>query len=220
MAEATQPIASSHLRLISWKRVVFLLLGVLTAVTIYEHETPLLNPANPEWAHIAPFRWWLAPHILTAAVALVVGPLQFSATLRRRSMTLHRWLGRSYIIAVLVASAIALYIGIAFEVPENRWLMGSMVRVAGGTASRRQSAPAVDHSQLCADLHFRDHAIHPGQDTAGHGLCRCHRTLLGLDRRQSRAARSARERADPVAFAEWLAEWTSDRQWQTSDHDA
>lgn len=126
MAEATQPIASSHLRLISWKRVVFLLLGVLTAVTIYEHETPLLNPANPEWAHIAPFRWWLAPHILTAAVALVVGPLQFSTTLRRRSMTLHRWLGRSYIIAVLVASAIALYIGIAFEVPENRWLMGSM----------------------------------------------------------------------------------------------
>ncbi len=126
MAAAAEPVRASRRGLISLKRFVFLLLGALTLVTIYEHETPLLNPTNPEWSHIAPFRWWLVPHILTAAVALVIGPLQFSTTLRRRNLALHRWLGRIYACAVLVASAIALYIGVAFEVPENRWLMGSM----------------------------------------------------------------------------------------------
>lgn len=111
---------------ISLKRVTFALLAALTLATIYEHETPLLNPANPEWRHIAPFRWWLLPHVITAAVALVLGPFQFSATLRRRYPVVHRWTGRIYACAVLIASSLALYIGVAFEIPENRWLMGSM----------------------------------------------------------------------------------------------
>jgi uncharacterized membrane protein len=108
------------------KRLAFAVLALLTLATLYEHETPLLNAADPEWVHIAPFKWWLLPHIITAAIALVVGPFQFSTTLRQRSLTLHRWMGRIYVCAVLVASAIAVYIGVAFEVPANRWLMGSM----------------------------------------------------------------------------------------------
>ncbi len=108
------------------KLAIFALLTLLAIATIFEHEPPLLKPSNPEWAHITPFRWWLIPHIITAAIALLVGPLQFSATLRRRSLNLHRWVGRIYIVAVLAASSIAFYIGVAFEVPENRWLMGSM----------------------------------------------------------------------------------------------
>jgi len=111
---------------ISLKRTVFAALAVLTLATIYEHETPLLNPANPEWRHIAPFRWWLLPHVITAAVALVLGPLQFSSTLRRRNPVVHRWTGRVYASTVLIASSLALYIGVVFEIPENRWLMGTM----------------------------------------------------------------------------------------------
>ena len=108
------------------KRIFFLLLALLTAFTIYEHETPLLKASDPEWVHIAPFRYWLVPHIATAAIALITGPLQFSSTLRRKSLALHRWLGRAYVCSVLVAAALAFYIGVAFEIPENRWLMGTM----------------------------------------------------------------------------------------------
>jgi uncharacterized membrane protein len=111
---------------LSVKRVVFAGLALMTLLTIYEHETPLLKASDPEWAHIAPFRWWLLPHVITAAVALVVGPFQFSGSVRRRSLALHRWLGRVYVIAVLAASSLALYIGVAFEDPANRWLMGTM----------------------------------------------------------------------------------------------
>jgi uncharacterized membrane protein len=36
-------------------------------------------------------------HVFAAAVALLLGPLQFSATLRARRPGLHRWLGRVYL---------------------------------------------------------------------------------------------------------------------------
>jgi uncharacterized membrane protein len=98
----------------------------VTLVTIATHEAWVLRPADSQWTHLAPIRWWLAPHILASAVALIVGPLQFSSTLRRRSLTLHRWLGRIYVASVIVASVLALYIVLSFEQPYNRWVMGTM----------------------------------------------------------------------------------------------
>jgi len=109
-----------------FKRLAWLLLGLLTAATIYVHETPLLKATDPEWARIAPFRWWLAAHVASAAFSLVLGPLQFSASLRRRGLSLHRWIGRVYVVATLIAASLALYIVLAFEAPANRWVMGVM----------------------------------------------------------------------------------------------
>ncbi|MBC8093580.1 MAG: DUF2306 domain-containing protein [Pseudonocardia sp.] len=48
-----------------------------------------------------PIRGLFLVHIVTAAVALAVGPFQFSMRLRRRSIRTHRILGRVYLIAVL-----------------------------------------------------------------------------------------------------------------------
>jgi hypothetical protein len=108
------------------KRGAFLFLTLLTLATLYVHEAYVFKPADPEWARLAQFRWWLVPHIVAGAVAFVVAPLQFSATLRRRSLTLHRWLGRLYVCAVIVASSLSLYIVLVFEDPANRWVMGTM----------------------------------------------------------------------------------------------
>lgn len=43
-------------------------------------------------------------HIATAAVALAVGPFQFSRRLRRRGIRAHRILGRVYVIVILCAA--------------------------------------------------------------------------------------------------------------------
>ena len=51
-----------------------------------------------------PIRALFIVHITTAAVALVLGPFQFSKRLRGRNKTLHRNMGRVYLIAVLLAS--------------------------------------------------------------------------------------------------------------------
>jgi hypothetical protein len=41
-------------------------------------------------------------HLSASAVALLVGPLQFIARLRARSLGWHRWLGRAYVVSVLL----------------------------------------------------------------------------------------------------------------------
>lgn len=49
-------------------------------------------------------------HIFAAAVALLLGPFQFSATLRRTRPRVHRWAGRLYLgIGVLIGGLAGLY---------------------------------------------------------------------------------------------------------------
>ena len=47
-------------------------------------------------------------HLLGGAVALAMGPLQLNSRLREKSLNRHRWIGRTYIIAVLVGGIAAL----------------------------------------------------------------------------------------------------------------
>ena len=42
-------------------------------------------------------------HLAGGAVAMLAGALQFAATLRRRHLPVHRWLGRVYVVAVAVS---------------------------------------------------------------------------------------------------------------------
>ncbi|MEU9078945.1 DUF2306 domain-containing protein [Kitasatospora sp. NPDC048538] len=46
-------------------------------------------------------------HVVTASLALLVGPFQFSAALRRRAPRVHRWTGRVYALGVGVGAAAA-----------------------------------------------------------------------------------------------------------------
>jgi hypothetical protein len=56
-------------------------------------------------------RWWLIAHLGGGALALLLGPFQFSAYLRRRFVQAHRWIGRLYLVGVLIASIAAVYMG-------------------------------------------------------------------------------------------------------------
>ncbi len=95
----------------------FAVLAVFTLLVIYVDERFLIDFRDPEWAHIAPFKYLLLVHGLAGATALVVGPFQFSDTIRRQWLTLHRWMGRIYVGAVFIASPMAFYIGTKFEEP-------------------------------------------------------------------------------------------------------
>jgi hypothetical protein len=56
-------------------------------------------------------RWWLIAHLGGGALALLLGPFQFSTYLRRRFVQAHRWMGRLYLVGVLIASVAAVYMG-------------------------------------------------------------------------------------------------------------
>ena len=108
MATASAPVVrNSFLRP---KYLVFAFVGLMMAYVIPHNESFLVNSGDPIWRHYQPFRWYLLPHGIAGACALLLGPMQFSERLRKRYTKLHRVLGRIYIGGALVAAPLGFYI--------------------------------------------------------------------------------------------------------------
>jgi hypothetical protein len=97
------------------KWAFFALMAACVLLVIWVDERFLVMPKDPEWAHIAKFKWWLLPHGLCGATALCIGPFQFSDRLRKARPRLHRWMGRVYIAAVTIGGAFGMYVGANYE---------------------------------------------------------------------------------------------------------
>ena len=97
----------------SWLRPKYLLfaaIGLMLAYVIPHDESFLVHPKDPRWQHCEPFKWWLLPHGIAGACALLLGPMQFSDRLRVRFRRLHRVVGRIYVVGVFVAAPLGVYI--------------------------------------------------------------------------------------------------------------
>jgi uncharacterized membrane protein len=103
----TSPRTRSWLRS---KHFLFGVVGLMLAYVFYHDESFLVHPKDPIWLHYEPFKWWLLPHGLAGACAILLGPLQFSERLRLRYRKLHRVLGRVYVAGVFVGAPLGVYI--------------------------------------------------------------------------------------------------------------
>jgi uncharacterized membrane protein len=103
----TTPEQSSWLRP---KYLLFAAIGLMLAYVIPHDESFLVHPEDPLWQHYEPFKWWLLPHGIAGACALLLGPMQFSDRLRDRFRQFHRVVGRIYVAAVFVAAPLGFYI--------------------------------------------------------------------------------------------------------------
>jgi uncharacterized membrane protein len=92
------------------KYLLFGFVGLMLLYVLNHNESFLIRSADPEWTHIAPFKWWLLPHALAGCCALLLGPMQFSDRLRRRFLGLHRIVGRFYVAGVFVLAPLGTYI--------------------------------------------------------------------------------------------------------------
>lgn len=99
------------------KLVLFGVMGLLVLAVLFTDERFLVIPTDKEWAHIAAFKWWLLPHGLAGATALVLGPFQFSERFRTSNFARHRLMGRIYIGAICIAATLSIYITLRFEPP-------------------------------------------------------------------------------------------------------
>jgi uncharacterized membrane protein len=99
------------------KHVFFAVFGLLTLFVFYLYETPFLDPQSPVWQHVEPVKWMLLPHGVAGAVALLLAPFQFSARLRRRSMRLHRVLGRLYVAGAFISAPLAVPVAVILGPP-------------------------------------------------------------------------------------------------------
>jgi uncharacterized membrane protein len=108
MATASAALqGSSRLRA---KYVLFGFVGLMLAYVLYHNESFLINRADPVWEHYQPIKWYLLPHGLAGACALLLGPMQFSDRLRQRYAKLHRVVGRIYVAGVFIAGPMGFYI--------------------------------------------------------------------------------------------------------------
>jgi hypothetical protein len=103
------------------KNLVFAGIAVMAAYVFYNNESFLLDPAHPVWQHYEPFKWWLLPHGLAGACALVLAPMQFSDRLRARFAKLHRITGRVYVTAAFVFPPSGAYIQYLDESQGASW---------------------------------------------------------------------------------------------------
>jgi uncharacterized membrane protein len=88
----------------------FGILGLMFVYVLVHDESFLVNRRDPIWNHYEPFKWWLLPHGVAGACALLLGPIQFSDRFRCRFRKLHRVLGRIYVAGVFIAGPLGVYI--------------------------------------------------------------------------------------------------------------
>jgi len=86
------------------------LFGLMLAYVVAHNEAFLIDGSDPKWPHIHPFRWYLLPHGVAGACALLLAPMQFSDWLRCRYLQLHRVVGRIYVGGVLIAAPMGFYV--------------------------------------------------------------------------------------------------------------
>jgi len=115
------------------------MLLLATAITLVSLRYFFLKPevaADPELGHkfAAHLPVFLA-HVIGGTLSLFLGPWQFWGGLRNRSLSLHRWIGRLYLCAVLVGSLAGLYLAaIAFGGLASRLGFASLALLWLGSA--------------------------------------------------------------------------------------
>jgi uncharacterized membrane protein len=100
-------------RQLPWIVMAFLAIGVaIVAVAPYVTFNPAnFNNATARYATETPLRQaGLYTHAFAAGIALILGPFQFLNGLRKRRPTLHRWMGRIYLVGILLGGLSAFLI--------------------------------------------------------------------------------------------------------------
>lgn len=107
---ATASVTAVRSSFLRPKYLIFAFVGLMVAYVLNHNETFLIHANDPAWQHYQPFKWWLLPHGIAGACALLLGPMQFSDRLRKKYAKLHRVVGRFYIAGVFVAGPLGFYI--------------------------------------------------------------------------------------------------------------
>ncbi|MFI5114826.1 MAG: DUF2306 domain-containing protein [Terriglobales bacterium] len=97
------------------KYVVFGFIFLMMAYVLNHNERFLISSSDPIWKHYQTFKWWLLPHGMAGACALLLGPMQFSDRLRRRYTKLHRVVGRVYVAGALIGAPLGAFIQYRFD---------------------------------------------------------------------------------------------------------
>jgi len=100
------------------RKIAFILLAVFSILIsfypisyfIQERTFGLLQFKSPELLQNTLWNIFFYAHIIPGGIALLVGWSQFSKNFRKKRMSLHRLIGKVYVIAVMISSISGIYI--------------------------------------------------------------------------------------------------------------
>ncbi len=95
----------SYLYVVGW---VFLI--VLAGKFIINDALPYFGFNKEVLGRWWNYKWSLIGHISGGLLALVIGPFQFWKAFRNNYLTTHRWLGKIYLMAIVVATVSSTYL--------------------------------------------------------------------------------------------------------------
>ncbi|MBI3676298.1 MAG: DUF2306 domain-containing protein [Proteobacteria bacterium] len=111
------------------KTIAFVLLAAAGVFVISQRDLQLLDANSALRHHYAGIGWLIAVHGIFGALALLIGPFQFSSRLRQRHTKIHRLMGKLYILGVVVAAPVSIPMTIILGPPEL--VMASVFQSAG-----------------------------------------------------------------------------------------
>lgn len=110
----TFPKPMSYITLGFWLIIVFIAVSFLI-----RYALPYYGFDPEYFGRYLDFKWTLMGHISGGLLALIIGPFQFWKAFRNRYLKAHRWMGRTYLVAILVgtlsSSVLAWTVGLKFH---------------------------------------------------------------------------------------------------------
>jgi uncharacterized membrane protein len=93
--------ATSGSKPASWGWILLTAFALLVGLVSLRYALPQV-PFPADLPNFQQRHQWLVAHAVFSSIALLAGPWQFLSRLRNRQLSLHRWTGRTYCVAVLL----------------------------------------------------------------------------------------------------------------------
>lgn len=98
----------------------WLVLGLAAAWFIYDSAVYVASRDPQPGATFLNRQLWYFAHMAIATPLLVIAPVQFIAAIRRERPVVHRWLGRVFLTASIVAGLLAVWLGATIQYQGSR----------------------------------------------------------------------------------------------------
>ena len=112
MSTATTPLARPRTSRNLTKHLLWYALGLAGISVLYYTDYPIIaHPHDPYTQKLIFDRFLLIPHAFFGVLATALGPFQFSTRFRQRHLSLHRLMGKVYVISIAITAPMALILG-------------------------------------------------------------------------------------------------------------
>ncbi len=108
-----------------WRLGLTVFLVLFAGKFVINDALPYFGLNKETFGNYWDFKWPLIGHISGGLIALIIGPFQFWKSFRNKYMTTHRWLGRIYLIAILLGTISSTYLSWSSAIRVNfSWALG------------------------------------------------------------------------------------------------